>query len=265
MHRHDSDTGKADRASPAQPPRKAADRAAPQDGAAAAGSAGLRKFPRTPHVVNLGAATRDDLVMSAADAAQMLRSPQLTVEEKVDGSNLGVSFDPETFQLRFQKRSHWVTPASEAQYAKLDTWAAKRHASLWRMLGTTRVLYGEWLAAVHTVAYDSLPDWFLAFDIYDSERRGFVCRSERDRLLNAAGIHAVRVVHAGPVASVPELVAMLSGAASGFCTQFTQAEGFYLRVDDADSGQVAACAKLVHPGFIQVGVVNRLNRLACSG
>ena len=37
------------------------------------------KFPRTQHVKNLGAATRDDLIMDSNLAMQALRSPHLTI------------------------------------------------------------------------------------------------------------------------------------------------------------------------------------------
>ena len=42
--------------------------------------------------------------------------------------------------------------------------------------GSTRVLYGEWLCARHTVAYDKLPDWFVAFDIFDVPAGRFLSR-----------------------------------------------------------------------------------------
>ena len=46
------------------------------------------KFPRTSHALDAGggAVTRDDLLMSAADAASCFVGPVVTVEEKVDGA-----------------------------------------------------------------------------------------------------------------------------------------------------------------------------------
>jgi hypothetical protein len=38
------------------------------------------------------------------------------------------------------------------------------------------VLFGEWLAARHTMPYDCLPDWFLAFDVLDSHAQRFLSR-----------------------------------------------------------------------------------------
>lgn len=39
----------------------------------------IYKFPRTPHVLNLGAATRDDLILDAKDALAFINSPFLIV------------------------------------------------------------------------------------------------------------------------------------------------------------------------------------------
>lgn len=52
----------------------------------------------------------------------------------MDGSNLGLSFD-ENWNLQAQKRSHWITPASEEQYSKLGPWMEKHRSSLIQVLG----------------------------------------------------------------------------------------------------------------------------------
>ena len=89
----------------------------------------LTKFPRTEHLFDAGGSgvTRDDLVLAPADAAARFYAPGVVVavQEKVDGANLGVSFDPSPSfcqgqggggqapsQLRFQNRSHFVCGAA---------------------------------------------------------------------------------------------------------------------------------------------------------
>ena len=53
------------------------------------------KFPRTPHLVWLGARPpRDDKVLDPSQARDFLNGP-IVVEEKVDGTNLGISLDRE--------------------------------------------------------------------------------------------------------------------------------------------------------------------------
>ena len=51
------------------------------------------KFPSTPHLaVLLGVDVRGDKVMSEKERDEFLRH-EITVEEKIDGANLGISFD----------------------------------------------------------------------------------------------------------------------------------------------------------------------------
>ena len=53
----------------------------------------FNKFPSTPHLALLGGVgVRDDKVMSEFERCEFLRH-ELVVEEKVDGANLGISFD----------------------------------------------------------------------------------------------------------------------------------------------------------------------------
>ena len=51
------------------------------------------RFPRTPHLAWLGAGSpRDDKLLAPVDAAELLAG-EVTVEEKIDGANLGLSLD----------------------------------------------------------------------------------------------------------------------------------------------------------------------------
>lgn len=66
------------------------------------------KFPRTPHLFATSdtSHTRDDLVIAESDALHIIRhalnnptTHVLTLEEKIDGANLGISLDPATNTL----------------------------------------------------------------------------------------------------------------------------------------------------------------------
>ena len=70
------------------------------------------KFPRTRHLVNTGGSsvTRDDLVMDAGELSHFVgpTGKVLTIEEKLDGANLGISLDKD-YQVMCQNRSHYVS------------------------------------------------------------------------------------------------------------------------------------------------------------
>eukprot|EP00803_Ostreobium_quekettii_P007429 evm.model.scf_4811.1 EVM.evm.TU.scf_4811.1 scf_4811:242-3088(-) len=212
-----------------------------------AGALAPRKFPRTPHLLNMGAATRDDLVLDGSETRLLLQG-EVIVEEKVDGSNIGIGFDSE-WRPTLQKRGHWVTPASEAQYAKLGAWLERHGAALAECIGQHRILFGEWLFAQHTVVYDKLPDWFLAFDIYDIGSESFLSRDAFDLALSGTGIFSVRRLRSCRFSDAAEVVELMKSATSAYALGDVPVEGVYIRREG--NGRLLNRAKLVRPGFTQ--------------
>lgn len=67
-------------------------------------------------------------------------------------------------------------------------------------------MYGEWLYAKHTVFYDSLPHYFMEFDIFDKEEEKFFStRKRREFLREASFISSVRVLDRGYYNSSEEI------------------------------------------------------------
>ncbi len=66
-------------------------------------------------------------------------------------------------------------------------WAAERSDALHRLLADGRILYGEWLLTRHSVRYDSLPDLFVGFDLFDP-KTGWISVRDRDERLHRAGL-----------------------------------------------------------------------------
>src|SRR5262245_43077391 len=116
------------------------------------------RFPHTPHLAWLGPGTpRDDKVLAANEAAVLLDG-EVVVEEKLDGANLGVSV-AEDGTLWFQNRGQYLHPPFAGQFQRLGGWIAAHEQALRRDLSPDRIIFGEWCAARHSVAYDRLPDW----------------------------------------------------------------------------------------------------------
>lgn len=204
----------------------------------------LYKFPTTPHLAWLGdGAVRDDKVMSAADAEHFLSEP-VTIEEKVDGANLGLSFDS-SGGLRFQNRGNWIEGKLSGQWERLRGWAAEHEQRLRGAMPVHLIVFGEWCYARHSVPYDRLPDWFLAFDVYDTREQKFWSVTRRDALAAHAGISVVPTVGKGvySMASVRELLEGRSALGS------QPQEGIYLRRENDEV--LLDRVKLVRPNFIQ--------------
>ena len=154
------------------------------------------KFPRTAHLFSAGGnIPRDDLLFSDK-TRNLFFTSHVTVEEKIDGSNLGFSLDPSTLKILAQNRSHHVTSQSHSQFKLLDQWI-QDHPKLYDVLQPHYILYGEWMYAQHSVFYDKLPGYFIAFDIFDKQAKQFLSVAERNKRLQGTGIPIVHTVATG--------------------------------------------------------------------
>ncbi len=202
------------------------------------------KFPRTPHLAWLGTKSpRDDKVLKPKEAEEFLRSPVL-IEEKVDGTNIGISVDPRGL-LRPQSRGDFLSQGGHPQFGPLWSWLAKHTETLIPALGSNLVLFGEWCFAVHTVRYSRLPDWFLAFDVFDRSQGGFWSAVLRDRLVASLGIAQVPELRTGAftLGQLKELLRTDSRLGEH------PMEGIYLRREEGSS--LIDRAKLVRATFIE--------------
>ncbi len=180
--------------------------------------------------------------MSEVERKDFLRH-KLVVEEKVDGANLGVSFDS-SGNIRSQNRGSYLHFPSTGQWKKLPEWLAPRIDALFEQLTDRYILFGEWCYAQHSVVYNRLPDWFLGFDIYDKITLRFLSCTRRDEIFRAIGIFQVPRVDCGRF-MLEELTGLLASSQVGD----QPAEGLYLRFDQ--DGWLEQRAKLVRPAFIQ--------------
>lgn len=201
------------------------------------------KFPSTPHLALLGdIEVRGDKVMSESERNEFLRH-ELVVEEKLDGANLGISFD-EAGAIRVQNRGEYLHFPNKGQWQKLFEWITPRQELLFDQLTDRYILFGEWCYAQHSVVYNRLPDWFFGFDIYDKLTARFFSYTRRNEIIQAIGIFQVPQVAIGHF-TLPKLRNLL--LQSYFSDNLS--EGVYLRFNQGD--WLIQRAKLVRPAFIQ--------------
>jgi hypothetical protein len=211
----------------------------------------LRKYPRTPHLEGSRIQSGDEDL--AVSPLSVLSGKYIVVEEKVDGANVGVSFTPNGLPL-LQSRGHYLTGGPrERQFELLKAWVATHQLPLYERLGSRYIMYGEWLYALHTVFYDSLPHYFLEFDILDTQEDAFLSTERRREMLDGLPIRSVPVLWSGPVARVIEPhhfvtrtsfksprwresffdVAEMTHADVPRVDSSDQMEGIYIKVEDA--------------------------------
>lgn len=226
----------------------------------------LPEFPKTRHLPWKPNTVRGDLVVSEDEAKVIFENPRTFVQEKVDGANSGMALVNGEPIIR--NREHILRKG----FMK-DTPAKKQFASIWGwfydhrenfeilndLLGPVSV-YGEWMVQIHGMVYDSLPDWFLAYDVYDYETEKFLDPQLAMDALQKSGFSVVPTLKIG-VSSYEELETMANDN-SPFAA--IPREGVYVKVSDG-KWQVDRF-KMVRQGFVQGGLFDnktlRKNRLA---
>jgi ATP-dependent RNA circularization protein (DNA/RNA ligase family) len=121
---------------------------------------------------------------------------------------------------------------------------AAREDILGEALFPDLMLFGEWCYARHSLYYTRLPDWFLAFDVYDRSLGAFWSAERRDKLVQTLGLALVPCLARGRFDLV-SLRAYLGASklADG------PSEGLIIRRDRSEV--LVGRAKLVRPAFVQ--------------
>ena len=211
------------------------------------------KYPRTPHLFG-STGTDDDRHLSRRESEAFIRDPSLIVEEKLDGTNVGIHFTTRG-RMVLQCRGHEIRAGMHPQYDLFKQWTVAKRPVLETILENRYILFGEWLYAKHSVQYRNLPHYFFEFDIYDKETAHFLDLKTRLAILKGTGIHTVPVIHRGALTAeqLPRLI-----QASAFDSLFENPttgqpdhlmEGLYLRTEA--NGIVAGRAKFVRIEFVE--------------
>ena len=211
------------------------------------------KYPRTPHLFG-SKGTDDDKHLNRRDSEAFIADPSLIVEEKIDGTNVGIHFTSKN-RMVLQCRGHEITEGMHPQYDLFKQWTSVKRPVLEQMLGNKFILYGEWLYAKHSIFYQALPHYFFEFDIYDKDAAHFLSLNTRTEMLAGTGLHTVPVLHQGPL-DIDQLRALIGPSAyqSEFDNPITGRpdnlmEGLYLRTESETS--VTGRGKMVRPEFIE--------------
>jgi hypothetical protein len=211
------------------------------------------KYPRTPHLFG-SKGTDDDKHLGSEESKSFIADPSLIVEEKLDGTNVGIHFT-RSGRVVLQCRGHEITEGMHPQYDLFKQWTAVKRPVLEATLASQFILYGEWLYAKHSVHYRRLPHYFFEFDIYDKDAERFLSLEKRLAMLQGTGLMTVPVLHRGPV-SFDQLRSLIgpSAFASRFENPTTSRadnlmEGLYCRTEA--NGYVSSRAKMVRLEFVE--------------
>ncbi|KAJ8502775.1 hypothetical protein ONZ45_g11441 [Pleurotus djamor] len=209
----------------------------------------IYKFPRTPHLLNLGAATSDDVYFDALPSAPS--NARVVITEKVDGANLGFSLSSDRSKIIVQNRSHYVNSSTHEQFKKLGHWVEQHDTDLRHLLdrdpyfSERYLLFGEWMYATHSISYTHLPDRFIVFDLYDRTTNSFLDTKTLRSLVSHTSLFMVPTVYEGPMPSEAELREMVQRLSAFYDGRV---EGVYLKIESSD--KVLSRGKVVRADFI---------------
>jgi ATP-dependent RNA circularization protein (DNA/RNA ligase family) len=190
-----------------------------------------------------GGILRSDKLVDDATRKHLLSLP-VTVEEKVDGANVGLWFDSNN-TMQLQNRGELIGKQAHPQFDPFKAWAAARHYRFKEVLGKIYILFGEWCYARHTVFYDRLPDFFLGFDIFDRDTNCFLAVPQRNAFLESLQVAGVPHIYSGILNSMDNLQDLTGSSALGP----EPMEGVYIRLDNPTC--LSKRAKYVRECFLQ--------------
>lgn len=172
----------------------------------------------------------------------------------VHNSNLGVAWPQDQGGPLIRNRNHILrkgyrkeTPA-KLQFAPTWSWMydqKDKFEKLVEMVGDVSV-FGEWLLARHSIDYDQLPSYFLAFDLFDHQEKKFIDPGKARIWLETSGFDTTPLLHYGPIKKYQDL-ALLINNISDFSSN-TKREGLYLKVSDGN--WITHRFKMVRSDFI---------------
>lgn len=211
----------------------------------------LPDFPRTKHLPWKPNAQRDDLIATEAEAAVLFRGNPVHVTEKVDGANIGITVINGEPLIRNRnhvlRKSHAARTAAKAQFNPVWNWFYENVGLFEALAGHGQLsVYGEWLLAVHTIKYDSLPDFFAAFDLWDQETRTWLDPFKAERILHECGFPTVPFL-VDRVDDPKQLESMMDHRLSKFAS-YALREGIYLKLGNGE--RLTHRFKMVRTGFI---------------
>ena len=229
------------------------------------------KYPRTPHIQGSRLQSGDEDLSQRPFSE--IAGKHVVLEEKIDGANSAISFT-DGGELRLQSRGHFLTGGyRERHYDLMKQWGAVHKDRLYDVLGQRYIMYGEWMYAKHSIYYDSLPHYFMEFDVLDRETGIFLDTPSRHELLKDVQISHVPVLANGVFNNMDEILKYLGNSnyitethlenlredaerlgldADRVCRETDASrlmEGIYIKVEE--NGEVVDRVKYVRASFLQ--------------
>lgn len=144
-----------------------------------------KKYPRTPHLPFSPGAGADDKVL---DSAEHFLNVPIILTEKMDGSNLCMT------NKAIFARSHNGPPT----HPSFD-FAKQLHAQVRHAIPDGLSVFGEYVYALHSIAYADLPGYFLIFGVREDTTGKWWSWEMVEEMAKELGVPTVPVLYRSSV------------------------------------------------------------------
>lgn len=140
----------------------------------------LEEFPRTKHLFNWSKSSDDDQFASL-DISKEIFQTRVLVEEKIDGTNIGISVQNGIPMIRNRSKQIHLNERGRGTFQLAPIWNYC-YENIQKIEEITEngklILFGDWLYVRHTVPYDSLPSFFISYSLFDRSRKEFLDKED---------------------------------------------------------------------------------------
>lgn len=153
-------------------------------------------YPQIMHLPFSPVLDENDKIAEYSDL-DFMTSSIFSIYEKIDGANCGIALIDDNPVIRnrtkfLSKGNIKDTPASN-QFKPIWNWFYENKSKFEKLNSlyqSPMAVYGEWCLALHGIKY-SLPSYFMAFDIWDLEKRQFIGYKQAYIDLRTCGFNVV--------------------------------------------------------------------------
>jgi hypothetical protein len=140
----------------------------------------LEEFPRTKHLISWSKAGKDDQ-FAGVDIVKEIFQQRVLIEEKVDGTNIGISIKNGIPMIRNRSKQIHLSEKGRGTFQLSPVWNYC-YSNIEKLQNITEdgkyILFGEWLYVRHTIPYDSLPSYFISYALFDRSCQKFVDKED---------------------------------------------------------------------------------------
>lgn len=209
----------------------------------------LPEFPKTPHLPYNPNVDPDDIVAESHEVSSVFTGT-INIEEKIDGASVGMTILDGNPLIRNRDRilSKGCTKntAAKKQFSNIWNWFYKNKKRFEALAKKGPFsIFGEWCWAQHGIIYNQLPDWFIAYDVYNYEQSKFVAPCIAREMLQDLEFVTPTLIFQGRFNDGYDQLTEWAERKSSFSD--SQAEGIYIKT--SDEKWVLQRFKMVRSGF----------------